>query len=117
MKTENRMISYVITNEDEDFNVAASGIAIQAADTDIAPRSLSYYNGSTLVGRIYANNASNRLEIYSADGRSMRLTAAFGAAIRLQVSGGGGIYMQTLPTSAPAESNRVWNDSGTLKIT
>lgn len=107
----------VITNSGSDYRITEDGIAIEAAATDSTPRSLSFYDGEDLVGRVYANTGSNRLEIYSANSMAIRLLASFGADINLNVSGGGGIYMQTLPTSAPAESNRVWNDSGFLKIT
>lgn len=35
----------------------------------------------------------------------------------MQINGSGQITFVTLPTSAPAGSGKVWNDSGTLKIT
>lgn len=91
------------------------------------------YDGSTSVDIKSFNNKTIRIEpngsgnlILQADTGFARLRSGSGAETFIESPSGGLIQFNSndgtyeilfLPTSAPAGSNRLWNDGGTLKIT
>jgi hypothetical protein len=111
-------IGGVIRNNNSDFIIDSNGIDI----TTIAPNGkLGISANSSVRFAEYSDGFGGQVGVYNSDS-----TASTKDEARLYLRGGEGIHIdpelgyvkiENLPTSAPSESNMVWNDGGTLKIT